>query len=319
LDVLLQNSPPEYRYSVFETIDRFWLASDRGKMAEARLKVSEAKKRGADNLTVLGLEAFMLFNTGQYKEAADSYANTFKLRPSSSLLYNIAFSYWRMGDLTKAENALNKVLTILPDNYKAQQLQASIWLLQGELELAISAYEKIVINLNNGKDITNLSLAYGLNKQYIKSLEFAQKALKRNPNNPVNLLNLADIEMILDHKESAISHYQQVVVILAGKAEIKDLTYLAQAYAQLNQANLAIAALSKAQSLAPENGEVSYASAIVYSLLNEKASAVHHVKAALLNNVGVVWFNLPWFDNLCMDYKFKQLMEKYDNGSRCSS
>jgi len=57
----LQNSPPEYRYSVFAAIDRFWLASDRGDMAEAKLQFEEAKKRGADDLTVLGLEAFIVF------------------------------------------------------------------------------------------------------------------------------------------------------------------------------------------------------------------------------------------------------------------
>jgi serine/threonine protein kinase/Tfp pilus assembly protein PilF len=319
LDALLQNSPPEYRYSVFEAIDRFWLASDRGNMAEARLKVGEAKKRGADNLTVLGFEAFMFFNTGQYKEAADSYANTFKLRPSSSLLYNIAFSYWRMGDLIKAENALKKVLEILPDNYKAQQLQASIWLLQGELELAISAYKKIVSKLNNGKDLTNLSMAYALNKQYVESLEFAKKAFNKDSNHPVNLLNLADIEMILGNESKAISHYKQLVDFLSGKDNVKSFTYLAQAYGQLNQASLAIDSLNKAQVLAPENGEVSYSSSIVYSLLNENASAIHHVKAALKGSIGVVWFNLPWFDDLCAESEFQQLMIKYDNTTRCEN
>ena len=317
LDLLLQNSPPEYRYSVFAAIDRFWLAADRGNMAEAMLQFNETKKRGADDLTVLGLEAFMFFNTGNFKEAADSYYSAFKLRPSSNLLYNIAFSYWRMGYLQQAENTLNKMLTIVPDNYRAQQLQANIWLLQGKLELAISAYEKIVADLNKAKDISNLSLAYGLDKQYVKSLEFARLALNKNPKQPINLLNLADIEMILGDKELAESHYQEVVDILIGKNEVKYLTNLAQAYGQLNQANLAIAALSKAQALAPENGEVSYASAIVYSLLKEKSSAIHHVKSALQNNVGIVWFNLPWFDELCGESEFQQLMEKYENGSRC--
>ena len=318
LDLLIQNSPPEYRYSIFAAVDRFWLAADRGNMTEAMLQFNETKKRGADDLTVLGFEAFMFFNTGNFKEAADSYYNAFKLRPSSNLLYNIAFSYWRMGSLQQAENTLNKILKIVPDNYRAQQLQANIWLLQGKLNLAISAYEKIVINLNKAKDISNLSLAYGLDKQYVKSLKFARQALNKNPKQPINLLNLADIEMILGDKELAISHYQEVVDILIGKNEVKYLTNLAQAYGQLNQANLAIAALSKAQVLAPENGEVSYSSAIVYSLLKENSSAVHHVKAALKNNVGVVWFNLPWFDNLCLDNEFKQLMDEYENKSRCS-
>jgi serine/threonine-protein kinase len=319
LKLVLQNSPPEYRYSVYHAIDSFWLSSDRGDMVTARLKISEAKRKGADDLTILGFEAFMFFSSGQYKEAAESYANAFKLRPSATLLNNIAFSYWRLGDLAKAESALNEMLSIVPNNYRAIRLQANIWLLQGKLELAISAFKKIVTSLNSGTDLTNLSLAYGLNKQYDESLEFARKALKQSPKHPVKLLNLADIEMILGKKSDAFFHYQQVVTILAEKDEVKYLAYLAQAYGQLNKASLAVDALNKAQILSPENGEVSYASAIVYSLLKEKVSAVHHTKAALKNNVGVVWFNLPWFDDLCTEQEFQQLMANYDNANRCTN
>jgi serine/threonine-protein kinase len=319
LDVLLQNSPPEYRYSVFETIDRFWLASDRGKMAEARLKVSEAKKRGADDLTILGFEAFMFFNTGQYKEAADSYSEAFKLRPSSSLLYNIAFSYWRMGALTKAENSLNKMLKIVPENYKAIRLQANIWLLQGKLELAITAYEKIVMNLNNGQDLTNLSLAYALNKQYNKSLIHAKKAVVLSPQNRIRRLNLADIQLILGIIESSNLNYQKVIDTPIDNNKYRYWLDIAQAHLQLNQQNLAIKALNKAKSLAPDNGEVAYSSALVYSVLGEQVSAIFEVNKALANKVGAVWFNLPWFDNLCMESEFKHLMKKYDNASRCSN
>jgi serine/threonine-protein kinase len=210
------------------------------------------------------------------------------------------------------------MLAIVPNNNKAISLQANIWLHQGRLELAIGAYEKIVVKTNNGKDITNLSMAYGLNKQYEKSLEFARKAFIKNPNHPVNLLNLADIELILGDKVNATTHYQQVVDVLTEKDEVKSLTYLAQAYSQLKKANLAIAALSKAQALAPDSGEVSYASAIVFSLLMEENSAVHHVKTSLNSNVGVVWFNLPWFDKLCANDSFVQLMAEHNNVKRCT-
>jgi serine/threonine-protein kinase len=317
LKLVLQKSPPEYRYSVYHAIDSFWLSSDMGEMKEARLQIIEAKKRGADDLTILALEAFMYFSSGQYQKAADSYAGAFKLRPSSSLLYNIAFSYWRSGLLSEAERILNEVIEIVPDNYRAHRLQANIWLVQGKLELAISAYEKVVASLNSGTDLTNLSLAYGLNKQYDKSLEFALKALKQNPKHPFNLLNLADIEMILGDQEKAASHYQEVVTILEGEEEVKYLLGLAQAYGQLNQANLAIEVLSKAQALAPGNGEVFYTAAIVYSLLKEETSAIFNSKAALNNNIGIVWFNLPWFDDLCSEPEFKKLMKEYNNIERC--
>jgi len=317
LELLLQKSPPEYRYSVYHAIDSFFVAYKIKELDIAQQQILEAKKRGASRFVLSELDAILFFSKGQYQKAADTFEEALVLRPSTTLLYNLAFSYWRMGDLTKAEAALDRMLDIVPENYKGKRLQANIWLLQGKLGLAISAYEKIVTNLNNGTDLTNLSLAYGLNKQYGKSLQSAQQALKQNPNHPVNLLNLADIEMILGNEKSAISHYQQVVVILSGKDEIQDLTYLAQAYGQLNQANLAIATLSKAQALAPESGDVFYSSAIVYSLLKERASAIHYVEAALKNNVGVVWFNLPWFDKLCDNEDFVFLMEQYENLTRC--
>ena len=94
---------------------------------------------------------------------------------------------------------------------------------------------------------------------------------------------------------------------------------IAQARLQLNQQNLAIKALNKAKSLAPNNGEVAYTSALVYSVLGEQVSAIFEINKALANKVGAVWFNLPWFDNLCMESEFKHLMRKYDNASRCSN
>jgi len=314
----LQNSPPEYRYSLYHAIDGFWLAFNRRDFDVANLQIQEATKKGASNFILAELNAILYFSKGQYQQAANTFKAAITLRPSTALFYNLAFSNWRMGDLVAAESALNKMLAIVPDNYKAISLQANIWLLQGRLELAIGAYEKIVEKTNNGKDITNLSLAYGLNKQYEKSLDFAKKALVKSPNHPFNLVNLADIEMIVGDKSSATSHYQQVVTILTGKSEVKHLTNLAQAYGQLNQADLAIAALSKAQALAPESGEVAYSSAIVYSLLQEENSAIHHVKASLNRNVGVVWFNLPWFDKLCDNDAFVQLMTEHNNLKRCS-
>ena len=260
----------------------------------------------------------MFFGNGQYEQAALSYERAFNLRPSTNLLYNTAFSYWRLGNLVEAESALNKMLETVPNHHGANQLQANIWLLQGRLSLAIEKYKKLVQGRRSSRDLTNLSLAYAFNKQYDKSLEFAQKALAINPKQPFNLLNLADIEMIVGDKELAKSHYQEVIDILIGKNEVKYLTNLAQAYGQLNQQSLAIETLNKAQLLAPKNSEVSYASTVVYSLLNEKTSAIHYAKLALENNIGVVFFNLPWFDSLCEEKLFRQLMQQYENASRCA-
>jgi serine/threonine-protein kinase len=265
----------------------------------------------------LGAKAYLAFSSGFYKKAAELYSKAHQLRPSATLLNNTAFSYWREGALVRAEETINGVLSLVPNNFKAIRLQANIWLLQGKLDKAIINYQNIVSQLNNGTDLTNLSLAYALNKQYEKSFEFARKALNQSPNHPVKLLNLADVEMLLGNVESAKVYYQKVIDILIGKNEVKYLTNLAQAYAHMQQANLAITSLKQAQNLAPKNGEVSYAASIVYSLLGEKASAIYQVELALNENIGVVWFNLPWFDELCSELTFQNLMIQFKNSQRC--
>ena len=319
LQRILQQSPPEYRYSVYHAIDSFWLACYLDDMQLASQYILEAKSRGLDSLTEIELYAYFNFINGKYQQAVDAYKQTLVLRQSTRLLYNLALASWRIGDIEGAQAALEKILNMIPNHYLAQRLQANIWLRQGELNLAISAYTKIVAEVNNTNDLTNLSLAYALNNQYELSLTFAKKALEKSPEHPFYLLNLADIEMILGNTESAKAYYKRVIEILIGKNEVKYLTNLAQAYAHLQQADLAISAINQAQALAPNNGEVSYASAIVYSLLGENVSAIYHMKLALQDSMGLVWFNLPWFDLLCINTDFIDLMSEGDNLERCST
>ncbi|WP_085297959.1 serine/threonine-protein kinase [Cognaticolwellia mytili] len=319
LNIILENSPPEYRFSIYEAIDRFWLASDIGETEKAKLQINEAKKRGVDTLTISEFEAYILFSNGEYKKAVNAYSNAFNLRPSSSLLYNIAFSYWRLGDLVKSKNALSKMLKMVPNNYKAQRLQANIWLLQGNIELAITAFKKIVDEESSSTDLSNLGLAYSLNKQYIKSLAYAKLAVDKNPKNTINLLNLADIELILGNIRIAKAHYQKIIDAPENKQQYRYWLDLSLAYLHLNKSKLSIESLNNAKKLAPDNGEVAYTSSLIYSSLGEFTSAVVEAKKALNNKVGVVWFNLPWFDKLCEKQDFKQLMMNYDNALRCST
>ncbi|AAZ27069.1 serine/threonine-protein kinase [Colwellia psychrerythraea] len=317
LELVLQNSPPEYRYSVYHAIDSFFVAYKIKELDTAQQQIIEAKNKGASSFVLSELNAILFFSKGQYQKAADTFEEALVLRPSTTLLYNLAFSYWRMGDLSKAEDALNKMLEIIPGNYKAQQLQANIWLLQGKLELAITAYEKIVAALSNGRDLTNLSLAYALNKQYKKSLIYAKKAVDLSPKNRIRRLNLADIEFILGRVKSSNFNYKKVIDAPVDNNKYRYWLDIAQAQLQLNQQNLAIEALNKAKHLAPDNGEVAYTSALVYSVLGERVSAIFEVNKALANKVGSVWFNLPWFDSLCDDKEFELLMVKYNNQKRC--
>lgn len=317
LALLLQNSPPEYRYSIYHSIDSFWLAFNNRDLDAAKQQMTEAKNRGASDFILVELKAVLFFSNSQYDKAAKIFNQAITLRPSTVSLYNLAFTYWRMGELKMSENTLDELFKVLPNEYQSRQLLTNIWLLQGRLALAINAYEKIVAQRSNGQNLTNLSLTYALNHQYEKSLEYAKLAVSKSPKHTTRLSNLADIEMILGKKELAKSHYQQVINAPASRNKTRYWLDLAQAYLHTNQANLAVDSLSRAKALAPGNGEVAYTSALIYSVLGEQISAALEVKKALNNKVGSVWFNLPWFDKLCNNDEFRQSMIKFNNSARC--
>jgi len=319
LDILLKNSPPEYRYSVYEAIDRFWLALDMGDVNLLKQQITEAKDRGASNFVLADLNAILFFSKSEYQKAAEAFKEVISLRPSTVLLYNLAFTYWRMGELEMSEKTLSKLFKVLPNEFQSRQLQANIWLLQGKLVKVINTYEQIVEENESSQNLTNLSLAYALNKQYEKSLTLAQLAVDKTPEHLTRVSNLADIQMMLGNTQSALLHYQQVINSPANRSKTRYWLDLAQAYVHLNKPSLAVESLNQARILAPENGEVAYTAALVYSVLGEKISAISSVKKSLANKIGAVWFNLPWFDNLCSNSNFRELMVKNNNLTRCQS
>ena len=109
---MLQNSPPEYRYSIYHAIDSFWLAFNNRDLDAAKQQMKEAKNRGASNFILAELKAILFFSNSQYDKAADMFNQAVALRPSTVLLYNLAFTYWRMGELVMSENTLNDLFKV---------------------------------------------------------------------------------------------------------------------------------------------------------------------------------------------------------------
>ncbi|WDE13680.1 serine/threonine-protein kinase [Thalassomonas haliotis] len=317
LEQLIQTAPPEYKYSVFQAIDTFGLtiATDQFDLAFQQLNV--AQQRGVDSSTLTELKAYLSFYKNELPQAVRHYQIALELRPSTKLYYNLALSYYLSGDMNNAKTTLKQLLKINPAKYNANQLLADIYLMEGKLDLAINAYEQVVKVNPQSNDLDNLGIAYSLTGRYQDALVSAQLAVEKSPNHPSKILNLADAEMILGLKKQANLHYQQVIDLHLNEDDLLAQLNKAQALVHLNDNNSAIKALNKAKKLAPDNGNVAFSAALVYSLAGEKLSALSQVEEALASDIGVVWFNLPWFDNLCSSEQFKQLLSKAGNPKRC--
>jgi tetratricopeptide (TPR) repeat protein len=74
----------------------------------------------------------------------------------------------------------------------------------------------------------------------------------------------------------------------------------AEAYAQLGNIEAALAALHRSLRLAPDNAEVLFNAALVYSLAGQWPVALSYIQQSLSQGISPVWYRLAWFDGLCL-------------------
>lgn len=263
------------------------------------------------------LEAAYLLASNQYQAAIAAYQEAIQLRPYKALYYNLALAYWWNNDIKSANVFLNKALLLSPKDYEVNQLLATAHLLQGNTSGAIEVY-KVLMSLNpSSMEMSNLALAYLLQGDYEQSYLYAKQAVDKSPQNPMWILNLADIQTLRDNHQEAKHLYQQVIQKYAGQTQLSALLGLAQAYAHRQNYSEAIKVLDEARKLSPGNAEVAYISSLVLTLADEHLSAINQASEALNNGIGPIWFKLSWFDKLCAYDNFKKLFNERENTRRC--
>ncbi|MEC4725743.1 protein kinase [Shewanella sp. D64] len=314
---ILDQSPPEYRYSVEQAIDKFTIYASINEFDKAHTQLNIAKQRGANKATFIEFQAYFFLASNQLDLAISTYQKALSLRPSTKLLYNLALSYWWQSDSKHTKKTLKTLLSINPKHYFANQLLADISLIEGDLEQAIALYRPLVATNHQSIDFSNLGLSYALSGQYQQALQMAQLAVDTSPNHPNWILNLADIQLILGKTNQAHVHYQQVLNLNQGLETRSARLQRAQAYVHIGEHRAAIKALNQLKKISTNDGEVFFVAALIYTRIGEHISALSQVEEALNSNIGAAWFNLPWFDSLCEIPKFNQLLEEADKLERC--
>lgn len=309
LNQVMKQAPSTYRNSLQFTIDMLWIALYQDDRQGAEELLKQARNRGADTLTLAELRASYFLENDQPKLAIEHYQQALELRFSANNQFNLAISYWYIGEYQKVIESLKKLIAITPDSYPALQLLGSVYLVQGQLELAIEVLSQLTIKTPQSMDLNNLAIAYSLKREFQLARTAALSSVKLSPNMPSFILNLADIEWYLGNISEAQSYYQEVLQKVGEDDSLSSLLLKAQAWSHLGEPQKAITMLNQANQLAPHNGEVAFISALVYVQINEKVSSVAKVEQALKEGVGDVWFNLPWFDALCSNVDYRSLFK----------
>lgn len=263
------------------------------------------------------LHGYTMMIGNNYDEAISHYKKSASIRNTSATNYGIALGYWYTGNYPLAETYIKKSLSLSPTHYKTHRLNGALSLVRGDPVSAIASFEMILRD-EDISVISNLGISHLFLNNYVNAEEKFRRAIELAPNQMTLKLNLADTLNLGGKTEEAMQLYREIVSTADLHQTAETIRNQAQANAHLERFQDAILQVQNLQKIDPQNVDTIYTSALVYALAGETTSSLVNIKNALEKKLHPIWFKFPWFDHLCNNRNFVELMETHGAPERCA-
>jgi len=317
LEALIINNPS---YSQLNGLyNKFYMEIAKGNLQDASASIEAITKTDGGDASKHELLAYWMMANNDYEGAITHYKKALESKKTANTLHNIAAAYRYIGKNKLTEKYLKDALELSPYLHQAHSLYGITALQEGNIQQALLSF-KVVVS-QNPKDIGNLNnygLTLMLDKNYEEAIKIFQQAAALNPDNTTILLNIADAYNLQGNSAEAEKIYKSIISSTNQKVDNStNYRNLAQAYAHLHLFSEALTFLGKLEKLDPQNVETSYTSALVHVLANNKVAAIYNIEKSIESGMHIIWFNFSWFDQLCSDIKFINLISAHGAPSRC--
>jgi tetratricopeptide (TPR) repeat protein len=245
---------------------------------------------------------------GSPQEALELLAEAVSLQPSWRSLLILANTEYRQGRLDDARRHLADLLRRAPGNIEGLKALAQIELLI-DPGRALVLLRQIAATTPDVDSLINLGVALLLQRQYGEAEESFRNALQLQPGSPSATLDLADCLLLQGRGAEARALYAEIVAQAerANRGDWENLGIKAQALAHLGDPTRAVEAIQQALRLTPDNAQLAYEAAVVYTVVGDQNSALVHAQRAAAGGVDAYWFALSFFDPLRSKPAFQAL------------
>ncbi|MFH0930408.1 MAG: FlgO family outer membrane protein, partial [Candidatus Zixiibacteriota bacterium] len=170
--------------------ERFYIkyleASQSGNVNQAIKELQRIVERYPDEKGAFNfLGDIYCFTLGQYKQGIAAYQKAIEIDPLSKLSYNcLAYAYNSIGDFEKSLWAINKYISLAPDEPNPYDSRADLYAWNGKLDQAIESYRKALETKPDFyPSLAKLGLMYLFKKEYAQA-ESCFKALSASSDKP---------------------------------------------------------------------------------------------------------------------------------------
>jgi serine/threonine-protein kinase len=296
---------------------KFFLAIERRDTDAASIELDKLRELGIDLGSEYMLAGRLASFRGQYEEASHYFKNALALRESGTGFYYLANNYTRWGRLVEAKEAFENSLALYAANASVINNIGLLELEFGNIDEAKRLFMRSLEIQESATTESNLGLAYMLEGDYQAAYDIFKAAYNSGARGYMLVLNLADTLSLLGDSEGAHVLYQDIVERARETPHVIGPMALSQAHAQLGNYEDAVIALENMTAQSRGTAEAAFNAALVYALAGQYVSATVEVQRALGSGFSPVWFQLPWFDELCNREKFSALLKEYGHPQRC--
>jgi eukaryotic-like serine/threonine-protein kinase len=257
-----------------------------GKSAEA---VTELKKALA--LSPNSDEAYRRLGdahrtAGHKAEAIAAYQSAVNANPYYWSNHNtLGGAYFQLGENDKALREYQKVSELAPDNPIGYQNTGAVYFRLGKWDDSITAFQK---SLNIQPDATiyaNIGTAYFFLKRYDDSVKMFEKAVELSPKDEQLAGNLADAYRAGGRTDQATATYDKAIQLAFQQLQVNPKLAsvtgdLALYYAKKGDVTHALQYARQARSLDPDDLQLLYNQAEIYSLANRQKESLTTLREA---------------------------------------
>lgn len=284
-----------------------------GRTDEAAEALRELELLRPGDVRTLARRALLREHQGEKQEALELMREAVERRPSAAFLMDLANLEMRLGEIAAARSTLEELLRRHPGHTGGEMLLAQLELEAGSPARAAELYARLARRRPSFAVFSNLGLSQLLLGQYGEAATSLERAYSLAPQSYLAALNLGDVLALRGRRAQAESLYRRVIELVSqdpAPDDWKALVAKAQAEAHLGQRTEAAATIQQAIATAPDNPEVVYDAALVYSVIGDTASARASADRALGLGYNRRWFSLPWFAPLKSDPSFRKRLEE---------
>lgn len=284
---------------------------------QAEKVLGRISARSNDMAMLSFLQAEVLFTGQKYGEADELYSRAVTIQPNATYYYALARNAFYDGRPADSLATLELLLQRYPQNTEGLNLKAVILIELGDFETAISVLTQSISLQHDPLQLANLGTAYIFLGEYALAREQFEQAYQNDSRDSVMMLNLADSEALLGNEIRARELYQGIVDQAEQDQHSVLPEALAQAHAQLGNSEEALTILKQNQSNWQGLPFYAFSSALVYTLAGQNLAALVEVDSAISGGMVGRFFDLPWFDPLCTETRFRTMMAEAANPQRC--